>query len=148
MTQGTISTKVAVRNADIRKNFEVLLSEFKGFKINRSDTGDSLDLLILELGNDPKKDLRTVDTIIRKGKVENVFLTGEKTDANVLLQAMRIGVKEFFPQPLDEDEIRAALARLSRAATKKDANTKPRKGKIITLVGSKGGVGTTTLRST
>jgi len=145
MTQGTISTKVAVKKADIRKNFETLVSEFKGFKINRSDTGDSLDLLILELGDDIKKDLRTVDTIIRKGKVENVFLTGESLDANVLLQAMRIGVKEFFPQPLDEEEIRAALARLSQAATRKDADAKSRKGKIITLVGSKGGVGTTTL---
>jgi pilus assembly protein CpaE len=145
MTQGTISTKIVIKKADIRKNFETLLTEFKGFRINRSDTGDSLDLLILELGNDIKKDLRTVDTIIRKGKVENVFLTGEKLDANVLLQAIRIGVKEFFPQPLDEEEIRAALARLSQAATKKDADDKPRKGKIITLVGSKGGVGTTTL---
>ena len=145
MTQGTISTKVAVKKADIRKNFEVLLTEIKGFRINRSDSGDSLDLLILELGNDPKKDLRTVDTIIRKGKVENVFLTGDKMDATVLLQAMRIGVKEFFPQPLDEEEIRAALTRLSQVVTKKDADTKSRKGKIVTLVGSKGGVGTTTL---
>ncbi len=33
------------------------------------DEGDSLDLLILELGNDIKKDLRTVDTIIRKGNI-------------------------------------------------------------------------------
>ena len=145
MAEGTISTKIAVEKADVRKKFESLLAEFKEFKINRDDSGDELDLLILELGSDIKEDLRMVETVMRKGKVGHVFLTGDNLDANVLLQAMRIGVKEFFPQPLDEEEVRAALGKLSLTVKPKAVEAKPRRGRIITFIGSKGGVGTTTL---
>ena len=145
MAEGTISTKVAVEKEGVRKKFETLLAEFEMFKVNRSESGDALDLLILDLGDDIKQDLRTVETVMRKGKVGHVFLTGDNLDANVLLQAMRIGVKEFFPQPLDEEEVRAALGRLSLTVKPKAGGDRPRRGRIITFFGSKGGVGTTTL---
>ncbi len=104
-----------------------------------------MDLLILELGSDVKADLRMVETIVRKGKVANVFLTGGNLDANVLLQAMRIGVKEFFPQPLDEKEVMASLSRLVKDSHQKKSGAGAQKGKIVSLIGTKGGVGTTTL---
>ena len=40
-----------------------------------------------------------------------VFLTASRTDPQLLLEAFRVGVKEFLPQPLTRQDVEPALAR-------------------------------------
>jgi pilus assembly protein CpaE len=57
---------------------------------------------------------------------------------------LRTGVKEFIPQPIQWAELEEALLRFKeRRREKKPASAK--RGKLITIIGSKGGVGTTTV---
>jgi len=65
----------------------------------------------------------------------------------VLIQALRTGVKEFIPQPLNEVELRKALLKYRDGSESAPAQPKgpQRKGQIINVLGVKGGVGTTTI---
>jgi pilus assembly protein CpaE len=54
------------------------------------------------------------------------------------MQAIRIGAKEFFNQPVNMDELREAFQRLH-------IKTSKRLGEVYTFMGCKGGVGTTSV---
>jgi pilus assembly protein CpaE len=68
-----------------------------------------------------------------------------KKDADLLLKAMRAGAKEFLAQPLDEGEVKAALLSFRRVAQTAAVKEPVHAGRIINVMGAKGGVGTTTV---
>jgi pilus assembly protein CpaE len=75
-----------------------------------------------------------------------IFFTSSRLDPELLLQALRVGAKEFFPQPIKKEEVKAALLQLKERRGKGKFDGEKRKhGKIIDVIGSKGGVGNTTL---
>lgn len=59
----------------------------------------------------------------------------------LLMQAMRSGVREFLPQPIDLNTLRETLERLIKEQGLEAAGEE----KLIAVLGSKGGVGTTTV---
>ena len=61
------------------------------------------------------------------------------------MQAMRIGIKEFFAQPFTELEILDALKRFKERQIAAAVPVGRKNGQIISVFGSKGGVGTTTV---
>jgi pilus assembly protein CpaE len=64
----------------------------------------------------------------------------------MLMQAIRIGVKEFFPQPINRSDVEHALRRFKeRRVQAAPVATHQKSGKLISVIGSKGGVGTTTI---
>ncbi|MCK4487234.1 MAG: AAA family ATPase, partial [Desulfobacterales bacterium] len=98
-----------------------------------------------ELGDDIDKDFQLIHSLLDVDAIGEVFYTSRHSDRAVLLQAMRTGAKEFFSQPIKEQEVRQALEDF-RERTEKAKQKEPVKiGQIIELLGSKGGVGTTTV---
>ena len=61
------------------------------------------------------------------------------------MQAMRIGVKEFISQPISENEVRQALEGFRKRQSRSVKPRPHKNGKIISIFGSKGGVGATTV---
>src|SRR5438067_3315268 len=61
---------------------------------------------------------------------------------DLLIKAMRSGVQEFLAQPIDPGALREALARFIEARGDSDSSEVE---KLIVVMGSKGGVGTTTV---
>lgn len=61
-----------------------------------------------------------------------------KLEPQLMLEAMRAGITECVAEPIDPDELLAAIGRVSNAAP-------VTRGEVYAFVGSKGGVGTTTL---
>ena len=86
-----------------------------------------------------------VQTLLHTGEANEIFLTSDCTDSELFMQAMRIGVKEFFSQPISEDEVRQSLERFKKRHQEPAMQPARKKGRIITVFGSKGGVGTTTV---
>jgi pilus assembly protein CpaE len=74
-----------------------------------------------------------------------VFIVSENSDPQVLIQALRVGVKEFLPAPLNEKAVNEALERFLDRQEKIHQKSSGHLGRIISLIGSKGGVGTTTI---
>ena len=67
-----------------------------------------------------------------------VLLLMSELDPRLMLEAMRVGIKECLKHPVENEELDAALARV--AATRKVGAT----GAVLAFLGAKGGVGTTT----
>ena len=137
--------KTAIKTLNVNKKVSQTINAASGFEIIKIRDSRSPDLLIYELGENFEKDMEVIQSLLAGGEVNEVFLTAGSVDSRILMQAMRIGVKEFLAQPIDQDEVRQALERFTERQLG-IVDCLPRKnGKIISIFGSKGGVGTTTI---
>jgi pilus assembly protein CpaE len=74
----------------------------------------------------------------------NLVAVGSKSDAEFLLNAMRAGCDDFIARPLSQEQFAAALRRFQQSHLA-DVLAARGSGKVISLFGVKGGVGTTTM---
>ena len=137
--------KLAFSTLNLRKKFSQIINSAEGFTILASDDPRKPDLLIVEIGEPAEKDMEHVQALLNLGETKEIFLTSDFVDPSLLMQAMRIGVKEFFSQPISEDEVRQALKRFKKRHQEPANQLVQKKGRVITVFGSKGGVGTTTV---
>ncbi len=145
MTENTISVRLGIRNEKTSKDLEEIISAEEGFHLLRRHD-DPCDLLILETENDTGKDFQLIQDLQTSGKIKEVFLTSSRLEPNLLLRALRAGVKEFFSQPINKEEVRTGLLKFrERRGALQQKDTGKKKGKIIHFISSKGGVGTTTI---
>ena len=145
MSDKTFLVHVKVENRQVRKRLEEIIQSDPALRIQAFDKTQRPDLIIYELGDDTERDFKVLQSLMNSDALGEVFLTSERTDSQLLLKAMRMGVKEFLIQPLNEQDVRQALAGF-KARTGQSVHTAPaERGKIISIVGSKGGVGTTTV---
>ena len=144
MGEVTRFVKLDINNSGLIHKFKRISEDFKELMIIETDDPRKPDLLVLYIDQNPEDVLDQIDNTIKTEKAGEVFVLSSYTDPKFLMRAMRIGIKEFIPLPFDETEIKEALKRfLERNQAKKVAEVK-KNGKIISLIGSKGGVGTTT----
>ena len=73
-----------------------------------------------------------------------VLVVSSSTDGNLILQALRAGAKEFLTQPLQIEDLLAALGRIAERRFGRGEN-RPRGSQVIAVAGAIGGVGTTSL---
>ena len=139
----SVNIDIFTREDDHFKTLAKIIRPMGRFVV-RKGLGESItDILIYEIGEDTERDFRKIELLMNSLDSLDVFITAPDLDKELLLRAMRIGVKEFFTQPFDKEEIENALFKLIDRREKKPI---PRKsGKIIDIMGSKGGVGTTTV---
>ncbi len=138
--------RIEANNSETTNWLERVICSIKGVKIQGSDDTRHTNLLIYELGNDVEKEFLHIESLLHAKVVDEIFLTSSNTDRVVLMQAMRSGVKEFLSHPLDEAEVKEALERFKKRQDQSGSSIvsiKP--GHVINVVGTKGGVGTTTV---
>jgi pilus assembly protein CpaE len=118
----------------------------EGRKSAVTQENGSCDLLIQEIGDNPQEELHIASALQTSGIVRDIFLTSSLISQEVLIEALKIGVRGFFPQPINREEVKAALLKLKGLKEQeKTARTPVKRGKIIDVFGCKGGVGTTTV---
>ncbi len=145
MADQPLNLAIETRNNRLRKNLENMIASVDGFSLKAEAQREKIDLLIYELGGDASQEFEELRARLSTGAVGDIFLVSEDTDRSVLLQAIKIGAKEFFSLPLKDEEFRGALEKYKKNATDPDRNKPKKSGKIIHVVGSRGGVGTTTV---
>jgi pilus assembly protein CpaE len=146
MTDKNFLVNVKVENRQVRKRLEEIIQSDPALRIQAFDKTGRPDLAIYELGDDTEGDFQVLQSLMNSNALGEVFLTSNRTDSQLLLKAMRMGVKEFLLQPLNEQEVRQALAGFKAKSSQASGHTVPGKiGRIISIMGSKGGVGTTTV---
>jgi pilus assembly protein CpaE len=137
--------KLISQDADFLRKFKTVLRNFKEFRLV-DDTEDSRpDLLVFEIDKNPENMLDKVESIMKTEKIREAFIVSDHMDPAILMRAMRIGVKEFISPSVDVTEIEETLKRLLERNREKTATEYKKPGKIISVLGSKGGVGTTTI---
>jgi pilus assembly protein CpaE len=134
--------KINTKDQTLKKKFEHIINSTGGFEIQPDEDKQPADLLIFELGTDTDYDFHFLESLLQTGAVSDVFLTSEKSDQALLLHSIRIGAKEFFPQPIKDDDVKQALKKFREEAA---SGKRIKFGRLINIMGSKGGVGTTTI---
>ena len=141
----TIRIKIEVKQTGLRRKLDEIIRSAGRMHVQRAQDTRRTDLLIFELGDDTANEFQYIESLLNSDVVAEVFLISENSVPAVLLQAIRTGAKEFFPQPINEVEVRQALERFKDRRDKPGRKSPDGIGRIITVIGSKGGVGTTTV---
>lgn len=102
------------------------------------------DIGFVALDNNPEKALDLIASLAKTAPDCAVLVTSSSTDGNLILRTMRAGAKEFLTQPLKQEDLAAALQRVSRQRLGGKAGT-AQGCRIVALTGATGGVGTTSL---
>ena len=144
-----ISVRLEIKSGKAREDLEAAVASLEGFRLEkRCDSPSSDCLVILEIGNDGadlQKELQAIHLIQDSGGGQEIFLTSPRFEPNLLLAAMRAGAREFFPQPINRNEVRSALLKFKEWRAGRKACAVGKKTRIVNVIGSKGGIGTTTI---
>ena len=101
--------------------------------------GDAPQLVIVNLDPEAGDNLRRVGKLPREFPHVSFFLMSHTLDANLLMEAMHLGVKEFIPLPIAEEKFAAAVERVAQT------HGMGKKAKIIHVIPTIGGCGSTTV---
>ena len=101
------------------------------------------DMALVNVDSDPAEAIRMIADISADAAQCAVLVVSSSQEGSLILQVMRSGAREFLNQPLQLDDFVAALDRIrgSRLTASGDAGMEA--GKIITVAGVGGGVGST-----
>jgi pilus assembly protein CpaE len=103
------------------------------------------DIGLVAIDSDPDKAL---DLVTRLGAASPncaVLVVSSSNDGSLILRALRAGAKEFLTQPVQIDDLLAALGRISDRRFGPGDSARPRGSQVIAVAGAIGGVGTTSL---
>jgi len=102
------------------------------------------DIGIVGIEANPEKALQLVAQLHEQAPECSILVTSSSSDGNLILRAMRAGVKEFLPQPVRIEDLVAALERIGEHRFGRGEN-KSRACNVIAVAGSTGGVGSTSV---
>ena len=71
-------------------------------------------LVIVNLDPATQQTLRAISHLPRQHTHVSFFLMSQLLDANLLMEAMHLGIKEFIPLPMSEEKFTAALERVAQ----------------------------------
>ena len=144
--QSSICTiKLILRSHKVSQKITDVIRSTSGFEVFQEKDALKPDLLFFELGSDVEKEMAMLESLLKSNEVGAVFLTAENAEPTVLMQAIRLGVNEFFSQPIQTEQVKQALEKIKEKQEDSKLNAEKKFGKVISLFGSKGGVGTTTV---
>ena len=145
MQNSIYTIKLILRSDKLNQIIVDILRTTGGFEVLQERDTRKPDLLFYELGQDAEKEMTMIESLLKADKAGEVFLTSEHAEATILMRAIRLGAKEFFSQPIKEDEVRQAFQKFKEKREQSALKGGGKCGKIISVFGSKGGVGTTTV---
>lgn len=141
----TLLAMLDVSNPEAAADLKEALLAAQGFRISTNGSA-RCDILFLEIGHDLDEEFRRIELIRASGLSKEILLTSARKDPELLLKALKAGVKGFFPQPVNKEDVRAALQKIRSDIEARGRVQRPeKKGHLIRVVGSKGGVGATTV---
>jgi pilus assembly protein CpaE len=102
------------------------------------------DVGFIALDSNPDKALELVESLVKGAPKCDLLVTSTSSDGSLILRSMRAGAKEFLTQPLQTEDLAAALQRDARQRAGSSGSIS-RGCSIIAVTGATGGVGSTSL---
>ncbi len=102
-------------------------------------------VVILDMGGDPERAIQAAGAIASGVPRTALVGFGPELDASRLLEAMRAGVVEYVPGPVEPASVRDALERVMRKSGWGGSVEGRRNGKLLAFFSPKGGSGSTTV---
>src|SRR5262245_26757474 len=141
-----ITVSINCPNEAARQTFEEIISRRRDYLITKGQGTGAADVLLLELDEGrPHHTFAHVRELLSVAPSLEIFLTASRTDPQLLLEAFRLGVKEFLPQPLTRQDVEPALTRFEERFNSRVAGASSAAGHVVCVIGARGGVGTSTV---
>ena len=102
------------------------------------------DIVILNLFPAEEPALKLAKKLTTSLPECTLFITSAQSSSDIILRSMRAGAREFFTQPINQNDVVTAIKSILRSKRQGRQDKAP-KGKVISFFGVKGGVGTTTI---
>jgi len=102
-------------------------------------------VVILDMADEPERAIRVASAIAQGSPAAALVGVGPELESSRLLEAMRAGLVEYLPRPVEADSVRDALSRVMRKRGWTDAASGHRNGKLLAFFSAKGGSGSTTV---
>jgi pilus assembly protein CpaE len=104
----------------------------------------SPDVVLVDISADATtSSLRAIEILHQELPHAAVFAIGPMTHPQLIVSAMRAGVREYIERPTSTTDLIEAFARLT--ATRRKPGRDSSRGKVFTIVNAKGGSGATTV---
>jgi pilus assembly protein CpaE len=140
-----IAVSIDCRNDAARQTFEEVVSQRRDYLVTKGQGTGSSDILFLEMDEfRPQQTFTQIRELLATSPNLEVFLTASRTDPQLLLEAFRIGVKEFLPQPLTRQDVEPSLIRFEERFRGRTSEGEGQAGRVVCVIGARGGVGTST----
>jgi pilus assembly protein CpaE len=141
-----IAVSLECRNEAVREMFEQIISCRRNYLVTKGQGTGALDMVLLEVDEfRVQQTFHRVRELLSTAPNLEVFLTASRTDPQVLLEAFRLGVKEFLPQPLTRPEVESALARFEMRFSGRATDSDIPSGRVVSVIGARGGLGASTV---
>jgi pilus assembly protein CpaE len=141
-----IAVSIDCRNEAARQTFEEVVSRRRDYLVTKGQGTGAADMLLLELDElRPQQTFGQIRELLTTSPNLEVFLTASQTNPQLLLEAFRVGVKEFLPQPLTRQDVEPALVRFEERFRGRTAGVDDEAGRVVCVIGARGGVGTSTV---
>src|ERR1022692_4806615 len=102
------------------------------------------DVVLVDIASDAiTSTLRAIELLHQELHDAAVFAVGPMTQPQLIVSAMRAGVREYIERPTTTTDLLEAFVRLSAARRKPGRGSS--RGKVFTVVNGKGGSGATTV---
>ena len=109
MAEDRISVKLEIKDPKLKSQFETALRKVGGFNVQGPSSTGRSELLIFELGDEFEREFNFIQDVMGSGEVGEVFLASDNSDPAVLRRAIRVGAREFFNTPIEDEEIKLAI---------------------------------------
>lgn len=97
------------------------------------------EVLLLDCTQDAAAELDALETLLHVHRHLHVVLVVDHESTGLLLRAMRMGVREVIPMPLDGESVGAAVRRVAAHTVPSASAT----GRVLAFTSAKGGAGAT-----
>jgi pilus assembly protein CpaE len=144
------AARFIILNSDeqFRKELRAALLTFDGVKVvaeveEMALVGQAVeqiaaDILLVNLDPNPEAVLPMAGGIATAYPNLAVFAVSASADSGLILRALRTGLREFLPRPIDLTALGEAIQRVASAHAGQET-----RGRVITVTGSSGGIGAT-----
>jgi pilus assembly protein CpaE len=103
------------------------------------------EVILLDLSDSPELGLKFAQYFLEQNPAQIFIGAGPVLSSEQLLAAMRSGVSEYLPKPVQPEDLRGAAVRATQKVRKSGATTERQPGRILSFFSPKGGGGSTTL---
>lgn len=138
-----ILVKLIVQKKALADQLSQIIDTTEGFKTLQGSGSQPPGLIIFELSQ--IEDFSNLQALMNEEGTDEIFLVADSRNSDLLMKAMRSGVKDFFTSPVKPEEVKEALHRLRKRKEHATRKSGDKKSTIISVAGSKGGVGATTI---
>jgi pilus assembly protein CpaE len=143
-TLNTLQDVLAKVEGDFNGNLTQYLGRKSDLDLIRRMTHPAPDIILLDFDQDRERAAATAEQLheVLEGRA-SIFAVSSQADPDLIIHAMRSGCSEYLVKPVPKDRLSQAISKVE--SKRRERGKLLKAGRVVTLLGAKGGSGVTAL---